>query len=170
MLGLGDTKIDPLTGDVGEGFDEYIFYLLHQVANRRNRDFAGPLSALGLNVQQWRALSTINRLDSCLMSELAEFTTVDRTTLTRTVDTLVADGLVARRAAVRDRRLVCLELTERGAEVFAKAVEALKTHNDRALAGLSDAEIRSFRATLQCILTNIVTDAALFDQLLHFSR
>ena len=35
--------IEALTGDVGEGFDEYLFYLLYQVTNRRNRDFAAVL-------------------------------------------------------------------------------------------------------------------------------
>ena len=167
---MGDFQTAELTGEVGEGFDEYLFYLLHQVANRRNRDFAAPLDALGLNLQLWRAMSTINRLESCLMSELAEFTTVDRTTLTRTVDHLVAEGLVVRRAAVRDRRLVCLELTLHGGEVFRRAVAALKDHNVRALAGLSQEEIRTFRATLQRILANIVPDAVLFEQLLNFSR
>ena len=100
MLDIG--RDDAPDGAVGEGFDEYLFYLLTQVANRRSRDFAPTLEAIGLSIPEWRALSVINRLDGCLMSELAEFTTVDRTTLTRTVDQLVKRDLVGRHASTCD--------------------------------------------------------------------
>ncbi len=164
-------QIEPLTGDVGEGFDEYIFYLLYQVTNRRNRDFAEPLAALGLTPALWRAMSTINRLDGCLMSELAEFTTVDRTTLTRTVDQLVKSGWVARGASAGDRRQVVVSLTDAGHEVFNRAVEALRRHNADVLNGLTCEEIRAIRRGLQKVLHNITgQDETLFQQLLHFSR
>jgi DNA-binding MarR family transcriptional regulator len=164
-------QIDALTGDVGEGFDEYIFYLLYQVTNRRNRDFAEPLGALGLTPPQWRAMSTINRLDGCLMGELAEFTTVDRTTLTRTVDQLVKSGWVLRSAAVGDRRQVVVSLTDEGRAVFHRAVEALRRHNARLLDGVSGEDMRGVRVALQKVLKNIAgADEALFRQLLHFSR
>ncbi len=167
---LGELKTGALTGEVGEGFDEYLFYLLYQVTSRRNRDFASPLSALDLTPPLWRALSTINRLGGCLMSELAEFTNVDRTTLTRTVDHLVASDLVVRKASATDRRLVCLELSDHGQDVFARAVEVLTHHNLRALKDVSEHDQRILRATLQRILVNLVPEETLFEQLLHFRR
>ena len=164
-------QIETLTGDVGEGFDEYIFYLLYQVTNRRNRDFAAPLEALGLTPPLWRAMSTINRLGGCLMSELSEFTTVDRTTLTRVVDQLVKSGWVARGASASDRRQVVVSLTDEGHAVFDRAVEALRDHNAGVLAGLCEEEIRTVRAGLQKVLRNIAgSNESLFRQLLHFSR
>lgn len=163
--------MEPLTGDVGEGFDEYVFYLLYQVTNRRNRDFAAPLEALGLTPALWRAMSTINRLGGCLMSELAKFTTVDRTTLTRTVDQLVKAGWVKRGASTTDRRQVVVSLTTEGEAVFAKALEALRRHNESLLSGVEEEELRSIRVGLQKILRNIAgADEELFGKLLNFSR
>ena len=157
-------------GDVGEGFDEYLFYLLTQVANRRNRDFAPVLEVIGLSIAEWRALSVMMRLDGCLMSELAEFTTVDRTTLTRTVDQLVKRGLVGRHASVSDRRQVMVALTAQGHACFKNAVDALKSYNIHILNGLSSSDVRTLRALLQRILMNVVQDPQHFQKVLKFER
>jgi DNA-binding MarR family transcriptional regulator len=159
-----------LDGSIGENFDEYLFYLITQVQNRRVRDFTPALESLGLTISLWRALSTINRLGGCLMSELAEFTTTDRTTLTRSVDQLVELALVERCASPDDRRLVRVELTERGHGIFAQSVQRLAEHNPRVLGDLSPEELRTLRALLQRLLRNIVRDDALFDQVLNFRR
>ena len=115
-------------------------------------------------------MSTINRLDGCLMSELAEFTTTDRTTLTRTVDQLVQAGLARRGALPEDRRLVRVELTEKGREIFARALEALETHNRTALRGFSVDELEQLRSLLQRKLRNVIEDDELYRQVVTFSR
>ncbi len=167
---LGAKKSEALDGEVGEGFDEYLFYLLTQVANRRNRDFAPALKAIGLSLAEWRAMSVINRLDACLMSELSEFTTVDRTTLTRTVDQLVRRDLVSRHVSAQDRRQVVVALTAQGERCFAQAVDALKSYNLHVLNGLTDTDTRTLRALLQRVLKNIVQDPEHFEKVLKFER
>ncbi len=157
-------------GQVGEGFDEYLFYLITQVSNRRSRDFAPVLESMALSMPEWRALSVINRLGGCLMSELSEFTTVDRTTLTRTVDQMVASNLVCRNASCTDRRQVMVIMTAHGRTLFARSLDALKSHNARMLDGLSDTDQRALRALLQRILMNIVQDPEHFRKVVNFER
>jgi DNA-binding MarR family transcriptional regulator len=157
-------------GEVGSGFDEYLFYLVTHVINRRNRDFTPALESVDLTLAEWRALLVINRLDGCLMNELADFSTVDRTTLTRTVDHLVEAGLVARNASARDRRQVLVTLTDEGAERLKSAVEVLKAHNQEALNGLMEPELRTLRALLQRVLKNIIRDDEHFQQIMRFER
>ena len=164
------TEAEPLDGSVGDGSDEYLGYLFTQVQNRRVRAVAPELEALGLSTPLWRAMSTINRLDGCLMSELAEFTTADRTTLTRTVDQLVDGGLARRSALPEDRRLVRVQLTEKGREIYARVVKALEAHNRTTLSGFSAAELKTLRSLLQRKLRNVVADDELFVQVLHFRR
>jgi DNA-binding MarR family transcriptional regulator len=159
-----------LDGRVGAGFDEYLFYLFMQTVNRRNRDFNPALSAVGLSIAEWRAMAVINRLDGCLMSELAEFTTVDRTTLTRTIDHLSAKELTVRVASPQDRRQVRVELTAQGRIVIDQAVNALRTHNERALSGLSDDELTTLRALLQRILRNLIEKPEHFHRIVRFER
>jgi DNA-binding MarR family transcriptional regulator len=167
---IDETEKDRLDGSIGVGFDEYLFYLLTQVHNRRARDFAPALEALGLTIPHWRALSTINRLGGCSMNELAEFTTTDRTTLTRTMDQLVEMGLVERVATPGDRRLVRVELTGKGSGVYDRAVTALVTYNGRVLAGVGEDDMRGLRAPLQRMLKNMISDEALFRQVVNYQR
>ncbi len=115
-------------------------------------------------------MSVINRLGGCLMSELSEFTTVDRTTLTRTVDQMVVSNLVCRSASAQDRRQVMVALTGHGQALFDRSLEALKSSNLRMLDGLSPADLRTLRALLQRILMNIIQDPDHFQKVLRYER
>ncbi len=170
MILQSESNVARLDGSTGEGFDEYVFYLITQVQNRRVRDFSPVLESLGLTIALWRAMSTISRLEGCLMSELAEFTTSDRTTLTRAIDQLVDLGFVQRRTSPDDRRLVRVELTDQGRSVYAESVDRLAEHNERVFDDLSPEHLRTLRALLQRMLRNIVRDDKLFEQILAFRR
>ena len=138
-----------------EAPEEWFFYLMFQTVRRRDHAFAGALEAMGLNLPKWRALSVISRLSGCTMNELAEFTTIDRTTLTRTADQLIDADLVARRGLPGDRRIVRLEMTEKGEGVFGKALVEMRQFNRKALEGVSAADQAQLRATLRAVLANI---------------
>lgn len=138
-----------------EAPEEWFFYLMFQTVRRRDHAFAGALEAMGLNLPKWRALSVISRLSGCTMNELAEFTTIDRTTLTRTADQLIAADLVARRGLPGDRRIVRLEMTEKGEATFGKALAEMRQFNRKALEGVSAEDQDHLRATLRVVLANI---------------
>ena len=142
-----------------EGPEEWFFYLMFQTVRRRDQAFAGALEALGLNLPKWRALSVISGLSGCTMNELAEFTTIDRTTLTRTADQLIGAGLIARGGLPGDRRVVRLELTEAGESLFEVALEAMRRFNRAALEGISPEDQDHLRRTLRAVLTNITGSA-----------
>jgi DNA-binding MarR family transcriptional regulator len=145
-----------------EAPEEWFFYLLFQTVRRRDQAFGGALEALGLNMPKWRALSVISRLSGCTMNELAELTTIDRTTLTRTADQLIDAGLVARCGLPGDRRIVRLEMTEKGEAIFEKALTAMRKFNREALEGVSAQDQDHLRNTLHAVLANITgsTDRA----------
>ena len=138
-----------------EAPEEWFFYLMFQTVRRRDQAFAGELETMGLNLPKWRALSVISRLSGCTMNELAEFTTIDRTTLTRTADQLIGAGLVSRGGLPGDRRIVRLELTTEGERIFGKALQGLRKFNTKALDGVSAEDQDHLRATLRTVLTNI---------------
>jgi len=138
-----------------EAPEEWFFYLMFQTVRRRDHAFAGALEAMGLNLPKWRALSVISRLSGCTMNELAEFTTIDRTTLTRTADQLIEADLVTRRGLPGDRRIVRLEMTEKGEATFGKALLEMRQFNRKALEGVSAEDQDHLRATLRAVLANI---------------
>ncbi|MGH6910951.1 MAG: MarR family winged helix-turn-helix transcriptional regulator [Phenylobacterium sp.] len=153
-----------------EAPEEWFFYLMFQTVRRRELAFAGALEALGLNLPKWRALSVISRLSGCTMNELAEFTTIDRTTLTRTADQLIEADLVARCGLPGDRRIVRLEMTERGEGVFQKALGEMRGFNRQALEGVSAADQDHLRATLRTVLANITGSADRADAIVDMRR
>ena len=138
-----------------EAPEEWFFYLMFQTVRRRDQAFAGALDALGLNLPKWRALSVISRLSGCTMNELAEFTTIDRTTLTRTADQLIEAGLVSRGGLPGDRRIVRLELTEKGGAAFEQALVEMRRFNSEALEGVSAEDQAHLRDTLRVVIGNI---------------
>jgi DNA-binding MarR family transcriptional regulator len=135
--------------------DAHVFYLFTQIFGRRNRDLAEQLKPFRISVPKWRVLAVLSERPGITMNRLAELTTVDRTTLTRTLDQMAHDRLVERRGDVRDRRSVRLHLTPRGEHAFRLVLPRVVEQNERAVAGLSAAELASFRDTLHRMVRNL---------------
>jgi DNA-binding MarR family transcriptional regulator len=159
---------EELDGSVDPAGSHYPFYLLYQVGNRAQRVVDEIAESAGVSGSKWRALAIVNRLGACTMNELAEFTAIDRTTLTRSVDSLVAQGWVTRGADANDRRVVRVQLTDAGREVFRRVRGDMRDYNRWLLDGLSDEDQRQLRALLQRLLRRTAPDPQTFERLLHF--
>lgn len=135
--------------------DEHLFFWLTQVIGARDRQLNQALKGFRLRVPEWRALATIYARERCTMSELAELTTIDRTTLTRTVDRMEHAGWVARRPDESDMRLVRLSLTAAGARLFARVWPTVERLNRAAVDGLPAQTVAHLRATLSRMKSNL---------------
>jgi len=136
----------------------HIYYLFTQIFGRRNRHLAEKLASHGVTVPKWRVLAVLHERPGVTMNELADFTTVDRTTLTRTLDQMVEDRLVERRNDARDRRAVRLHLTGRGQDVFARILPLVLAENERATQGIAAAELAQVGRTLNRMVRNLDPD------------
>ncbi len=138
--------------------ESHIFYLFTQIFGRRNRRLAAALKPLGIGVPQWRILAVLHERPGVGMNELADLTTVDRTTLTRAVDRMTRDRLVVRRSDAQDRRSVRLHLTAAGRELFRRVLPRVIAENERATRGFGAAELAGFRAQLNRMVRNLDPD------------
>jgi DNA-binding MarR family transcriptional regulator len=138
--------------------DSHIFYLFTQIFGRRNRALARELAPLGIDVPQWRILAVLHERPGCTMNELADLTTVDRTTLTRALDRMVAGGLATRRSDAQDRRSVRLSLTPVGRDAFRRVLPRVIEQNERAVQGFTAEELAAFRALLHRMVRNLDPD------------
>jgi DNA-binding MarR family transcriptional regulator len=134
---------------------QHVFFLVTQLMARRNRALAERLQPLGLTVQKWRVLAVLDYSPGCTMSDLADLTSVDRTTLTRTLDQLVEERLVDRRPAAHDRRSTRLALTRRGAALLRRVLPLVIEQNEQAVRGFSAAEIERLRGDLRRMFHNL---------------
>lgn len=146
------------TASIAFDLDSHVFYLFTQIIGRRNRDLAEDLKPLGVTVPQWRILAVLHERTGCTMNELADVTTVDRTTLTRALDRMAADGLVVRRSDARDRRNVRLSLSAAGKDAFRRVLPLVVAQNERATRGFGAGELAEFRARLQRMVRNLDPD------------
>ena len=166
-LGPPPNSVDP-DGEFPLGPPEYFFYLLFQAARQRDLFFARELEPVGLNLPQWRSLAIIRRMESCTMTALARYSSVERTTLTRSVDQLVARGLIDRSVPDRDRRQVNLRLTALGKEIYSQAVAILKDRNQQVLEDVDPKRLREATRVLQEVLMKLTDEGDLATDLLNF--
>jgi DNA-binding MarR family transcriptional regulator len=136
----------------------YIFHLFAVISRHREARIDQILQPMGLNVSRHRALSVVASLAPCTMSELADYSAVDRTTMTRTVDQLVEAGLVERATPREDRRQVVLTLTEAGLQTCEASRGAIFQLGLELLDGLPAVQQRAVARCFEAILANLLAD------------
>jgi len=162
---MGDGASDPAAGGSLE-LTDYVFHLFAVVSRHREARLDSALRPLGLSLSRHRALSIVAGIAPCTMSELADFSAVDRTTLTRTVDQLVESGLVERATPREDRRQVLLTLTDAGRETCGRSMQAIFDVNRDLASDMSDEDRRAAVRMLQTLIGRLVPDPALRDRVL----
>jgi DNA-binding MarR family transcriptional regulator len=159
------TTLDP-TGEFPLDVATYLFHLFAVIARHRDARLDAELKPLNLTVSRHRALSVIATLAPCTMTELSEFTAVDRTTMTRTVDQLVEDGFVERATPPADRRQVVLTLTPLGRETTRRSLKVIYRLNHAVLAGAPEDLQRAMIRAQELFLANLIDDAELVRRLM----
>jgi DNA-binding MarR family transcriptional regulator len=160
----GDSTVDP-TGEFPVDLTTYVFHLFTVVARHREARLEAALKPLNLNVSRSRALSSIDRLAPCTMSELAAFVAVDRTTLTRTVDQLAEAGLVERATPREDRRQVLLTTTDLGKAACRRTLQTIYRLNRDLLDGVAETEQRALARALDKLVAGLVDDPVTLERL-----
>lgn len=150
--------------------DDYLLHLVVAIYQFRDSRMDGALRTLGLNVSRYRVLGVLDRFGASTMTELANFTAMQRTTLTRIADQLVATGLVDRTAEAKDRRQVVLNLTDKGAETYAKALNVVRNLNQRVMDAVPEPDRRVAARVLIQVLESLAPNKSARDGIIHFSR
>ena len=135
--------------------DRHIFFWLTQVIGARDRELAQGLRDYGLRVPEWRALAALYSRRGCTTSELAELSTIDRTTLTRTLDRMQEAGWLERLADDADMRVTRLALTASGKRMFERIWPEVQRLNELALEGLPKSDIQSLQRILERMRSNL---------------
>jgi len=151
---------DP-AGEFPLDLTSYIFHLFAVVGRHREARLEAELKREGLSLARHRALSVISAIEPCTMSDLAQYSAVDRTTMTRTVDQLVDGGLVKRTTPREDRRQVVLTLTGEGRRLCQRSLRAVFRVNRDLLEGLAEPDQRVVARALEGFLHRLVDDPQL---------
>ncbi len=95
----------------------------------------------GLSPSQYFILKILRRSGPQKATELAEAIQMTPGAITWTSDKLVCEGYAERKRAEEDRRVVYLEITDKGKKIVDSMIEKQKSVTARFFEGLSDEDI-----------------------------
>jgi MarR family transcriptional regulator, lower aerobic nicotinate degradation pathway regulator len=119
--------------------DEQAGYVLRQAQQRHATLFAAMMIE-DLTPTQWAAVARLAELGPQSQNQLGRLTAMDAATIKGVIDRLSARGLTRGRPDPDDARRLLIELTEAGAEIFARAAPVALEITDRTLAPLTEPE------------------------------
>lgn len=101
-----------------------------------------------VSLGEWRALALIAASASLSLNALARAANLDKGQMSRVISMLVARGLVERQSGTQKGRMVKLELTPHGQEVYRGLIEAANDRNKAFLAALTPHENAALHSAL----------------------
>lgn len=129
---------------MGPDDDEYIGYVLSDVARLIRTVFDRRVRDIGLTRAQWLVLTRLYRRPGASQTELADMLEIDRASAGRMIDRMQKNGWVERRADTGDRRVNRLHLTADARRAHRDMWAIAEATVDDALAPLSAAERDQF--------------------------
>lgn len=140
--------------------NNYIPTLVNRVASAALKGASGEFAKRGLTVPKYRILLAVAEYDNIHFRELAELTSVERSTLSRLLDEMENAGALRRRADPEDSRSINVSLTASGRALLEGTTEwALEVERD-ILRGMSSAEVQLLRRLLVRMFDNVGKQAA----------
>lgn len=124
--------------------DEYIGYVLSDVARLIRTVFDRRVRDIGLTRAQWLVLTRLYRRPGASQTELAEMLEIDRASAGRMIDRMEKNGWVERHADIEDRRINRLYLTQEARKAHKAMWAIAEATVDDALAPLSASERDQF--------------------------
>jgi DNA-binding MarR family transcriptional regulator len=117
------------------------------------------LSPIGSSMATYLVLKTAREGPGISQRRLAAIIGVEGPTLSHHLDRLEAEGLVIRRRAADDRRVVSVEVTERGQEHFDRALTIMAGHDAELQAQFTDRELATLRRLLGRVRDHLMRES-----------
>lgn len=128
---------------------------VHRTTHRIGLYLEGAEPPLGLSQGEAHLLAHLAEAGACSVAELHRAFAHKRSTLTSYLDRLEARGDIARDVRPEDRRSFTVRLTRGGSKTAARVHQHLAMLEDRALARLTERDLRGFQAVLHALSETI---------------
>lgn len=135
--------------------DQCVNFALTRAQNAVQQLFKAELAPYGITPGQYGVLKCLWDENGLTAKQLAERLFLDSSTITGILDRMENKGLIHRYHDMRDRRALCVTLTQAGQELQEPVCEAIINANKKALQKLSEKESQMLRTLLQELNTEI---------------
>lgn len=123
--------------------DQFIPYWFNQVTNNLNLAMAEHLRPLDVSVARWRVLAILKSFGKMSIGQIAKHAAIRQSTLSRVVDQLERQELVRREPLAENKRIVEVELTPDGEEMYRRFYPAAVSLHTLMADALTDEERQS---------------------------
>ena len=132
--------------------DDYLLYLLARASTLVSGQFHTRLKPHGIDVAEWRILTTLSDGDGLTVGQLAEIVLFQQPTLTKIADRMEALGLVERQRDSKDRRIVRVFIKPAGREKVAGLMDDARRHEAEVLSDYTAAESAALKDMLRTLI------------------
>ncbi len=136
---------------------KFVPYLIYRITNHLNRSLRKNLQRSRINIARWRVLSVLQDHGRLNMGQIVEHTLIEQPTVSRIVDQLEREGLAMRESGGADSRFVQVILTPAGESAFKEIYPIATQHQEQALKGFKQQEIKVLIGFLERMQKNIST-------------
>ncbi len=117
--------------------------------------FGRRLQGYGITRVQWIALYYVKTRSKISQRDLSNLMYIMDSSAGRLIDRLERDGLIQRERNTEDRRVIYLELTDKGDKLITDLMPLGIQFNNDLMEGIDDEEIRIYEKVLNKMLSNI---------------
>jgi DNA-binding MarR family transcriptional regulator len=136
-------------------FDDFLPYLIAQVAYRLNGDLVEKLRIEGINLTRWRILAVLAMGDGITITDIIDQAMMQQSALSRALTSMVKEGYVRRVVRRDDARCTGIYLTDKGRALFETLNVVVRRREKHLLAGMSRREVRAAFALIRRLSRNM---------------
>jgi MarR family transcriptional regulator, organic hydroperoxide resistance regulator len=127
----------------GRFVDDHLSALLGRASVAISAEFHQDVRRHRLPIPHWRILAALSDGPGMSLAELADLTLITQPTVTRLVQRLERQSLIRKSAHPRDRRMLRIALTDRGAKRVRDLIAIAEERQERILDGLDDESLKA---------------------------
>lgn len=139
-------------------WENSVGYWICTTSHAIRRALSNRLAQERMTLRQWEVLACLSQRQNSSQAEIAECLGIEPHTLTGIITRMERDGWVKRVASATDRRRYFILPTERGHQVWTRAVEWCHEVRTQALTGFSEQETRLMKELCERIRANLDED------------
>lgn len=142
-------------------WENSVGYWICTTSHAIRRALSNRLAQERMTLRQWEVLACLSQRQNSSQAEIAECLGIEPHTLTGIISRMERDGWVRRVASPTDRRRYFILPTERGNEVWTRAVEWCHEVRTQAISGFSEDETRMMKEYCERIRANLEDESCI---------
>lgn len=132
--------------------DGYVPYQLAVASTKLSKGLAAQYrNRYGISIPEWRVLVNVGYSDKVSIRDIEQRVSLEKSKVSRAASRLEASGYLTKTVDPCDRRLLHLELTDKGAALLSEIVPIAVAFQDRLIELLGD-DFDKFREVLETLM------------------